>query len=175
MSKKRIFPDDWSKMSDTEIAENIKYLQRNYKKYNVSASGNSVYLDNVHIYTYAKTKDGRDWALQTQEPWIIKDINNKEIRNDNLLYPELSMLYKDCVKYTLSPCAKCKDWIKNNCNLLIGTALGVKIGLTIGMFVGYASSKQFDNQSRADSKIQTSVPENSATKTISFTDSVKTR
>lgn len=175
MSKKRTFPDDWSKMSDIEIAENIKYLHRNYKRYNIKVSGNSIYLDNIHIYTYAKSKNGRDWGVQTVEPWIIKGINNKEIRNDNLLYPEIHLLCKDCVKYALSPLAKGKDWIKNNRNLLIGTALGLKIGFTIGMVAGYATGKQNDTQSGIDATVQTSVQEYNKTKTINFTDSIKTR
>ncbi|MBR6010375.1 MAG: hypothetical protein IKP35_03080 [Alphaproteobacteria bacterium] len=36
MSVKRAFPDDWSKISDKEAIEYLKYLLKNYKKYKIT-------------------------------------------------------------------------------------------------------------------------------------------
>ena len=52
MVKKRVFPDDWSGLTDEQLSENIKYLLEHYKEYKIDKLGNFVYLDNIKIYKF---------------------------------------------------------------------------------------------------------------------------
>ena len=91
MNKKRIFPYDWSRMSVAEIEDNIKYLRKNYKKHKVVHKGNSIYIDNVCICWYAKTKPDVPFKIIYSSFDIERalDINNRTfVASDGTVFQE---------------------------------------------------------------------------------------
>lgn len=48
--KKRVFPNNWSDLSQEHVLENVRYLLKNYKKYNICLPRNNIVrIDNVRI------------------------------------------------------------------------------------------------------------------------------
>ena len=173
MSKKRTFPQDWSKMSDVEIAENIKYLQKHYKKYNIQVHNSYVQTGNVKIQTCTRTKIGTPYktVYSVEDIEVYKDINNQEIYADNPIYLELDKLYQDIKQYNMSAEKRFRDWIKKNYKWVFIIATGAKVISGAGMYLYVTNKKQ------PDIKTQTSAQEYKTKqyKTINYTDSVKTR
>lgn len=75
--RKIAFPDDWSDLSEEQVLENIQYLQKNYKKYNISQPDDKhIKIDNVIIC--------RDNENEISNSRICFTINNKKYyRNEN--------------------------------------------------------------------------------------------
>ncbi len=173
MSKKRTFPDDWSKMSDVEIAENIKYLQKHYKKYDIQLHNGHVQTGNVKIQTCTRPKIGTSYktVYSVEDIEVYIDINNQEIYADNPMYLEMCKLCQDIKKYNQSAEKRCRDWIKKNYKWVFIIATGAKVISGAGMYLYVTSKKQ------PDIKTQTSAQEYKTKqyKTINYTDSVKTR
>ena len=93
MSVKRAFPDDWSKLSEEHIYDNIAYLLRNYKKYKIKFINKDALLldDNIHIYRANVQIDGKVHSLYT--------INNRTYSKDDTDTPNgflLSQIFKEC-------------------------------------------------------------------------------
>jgi len=66
MLTKRKFPNDWSNLTDAKLQQNLKYLQKYYKRYNVTSSDRkSVDIGNVNIH----------WEIRNSVMYYI--VNNK--------------------------------------------------------------------------------------------------
>ena len=173
MSKKRTFPNDWSKLLDGIVEKNIKYLKRNYKKHDITIRNNCVQIDNIKIQPCTRPKIGTPYktVYSVEDIEVYIDINNQEIYVDNPMYLEMCKLCQDIKKYNQSAEKRCRDWIKKNYKWVFIIATGAKVISGAGMYLYVTSKKQ------PDIKIQTSAQEYNAhkAKTINFTDSVKTR
>lgn len=170
MSKKRTFPDGWSKLLDGIVAKNIKYLKRNYKKHDITIRNNCVQIDNIKIQPCARPKIGTPYKTiySVEDIEVYIDINNREIYADNPMYLELEGLYQDVKKYSQSAEKRFRDWIKKNYKWVFIVATGAKLVSGAGMYL-YATNKK-----QSDIKTQTVAQEYKAhkSKTINFTDSI---
>lgn len=91
MTDKINFPTDWTQMTDDGVAENIKYLTKNRKKYNVSViDANSLQIDGVRIVFYT--------IEQHRQMIKVAKINNRNVRSDKnaSLYLAIKNLYDTC-------------------------------------------------------------------------------
>ena len=97
MSKKRIFPNDWSKLSGQEVAKNIRYLCCNYKKHDIAVHNNYIQIDNIKIQPCTRPKSGTPYKTiySAEDLEVYIDINNREIHADNPMYLELGKLCQD--------------------------------------------------------------------------------
>lgn len=93
MSVKRAFPDDWSKLSEEHIYDNIAYLLRNYKKYKIKFINKNALLldDNIRIYRADVEMGGVLYNLYTINKKTY-DRNDADASNGFLL----SQLFKEC-------------------------------------------------------------------------------
>ena len=175
MSKKRTFPNDWSKLLDGIVAKNIKYLKRNYKKHDITIRNNCVQIDNIKIQPCTRPKIGTPYktVYSVEDIEVYMDINNREIGTDNPMYLELSNLYQNIKKYSQSAEKRFRDWIKKNYKWVFIVATGAKLVSGAGMYLYVTNKKQ------PNTKVQTVTQEYEAqkAKTINFTDSInqKTR
>ena len=170
MSKKRIFPDDWSNLSDKQVIENIKYLRCNYKKHDIKVHNNYVQIDNVKIQPCIRPKIGAPFKVvyAAEDIEVYKEINNQEICTDNPMSLELDRLYQDIKNYNQSVEKKCREWIKKNYKWVFIVATGAKLVSGAGMYLFVANKKQ------PNTKVQTVTQEYEAqkVKAINFTDSI---
>lgn len=170
MNKKRIFPDDWSKLLDGIVAKNIKYLKRNYKKHNIKVHNNCIQIDNIKIQPCTRPKSGTPYKTiySVEDIEVCIDINNREIGVDNPMYLDLRNLYQDLKKYDRSAEKRCRDWIKKNYKWVFIIATGAKLVSGAGMYLYVANKKQ------SDIKTQTVAQEyeSQKAKTVNFIDSV---
>lgn len=173
MSKKRIFPDDWSNLSDKQVIENIKYLRCNYKKHDTKVHNNCIHIDNIKIHPCARPKIGTPYKTiyAAEDIEVYKEINKKEIHADNPMYIELDKLYQDIKRYNQSVEKKCRDWIKKNYKWVFIVATGAKVVSGAGMYLFVANKKQ------PNTKTQTVAQKYEAqkVKTINFTDSINSQ
>ena len=91
MTEKKSFPTDWSQMTDSLVLENIQYMTKHRKKYDVRViDQSSAQIDNVRIVFYTIEQYG----------YMVKvaKINNRNIRSDQNcnLYSAVQNLYDAC-------------------------------------------------------------------------------
>lgn len=170
MNKKRIFPYDWSRMSVAEIEDNIKYLRKNYKKHKVVHKGNSIYIDNVCICWYAKTKPDVPFKIiySSFDIDLALDINNRTfVASDGTVFQELQKLKEICVQY----CRR-QDFYKRNLEIII-IATFTSMLLSIG--AGWYACKYFDKSGKdKKTKSATTAPiTKPASQQLVFTDLVQ--
>ncbi|MFQ6729562.1 MAG: hypothetical protein ACLRFK_00700 [Alphaproteobacteria bacterium] len=170
MSKKRTFPNDWSKLLGGIVAKNIKYLKSNYKKHNITVHNNYIQIDNIKIQPCTRPKIGTPYktVYSVEDIEVYIDINNREIQADNPMYLELSNLCQDIKRYSQSAEKRLRDWIKKNYKWVFIVATGAKLVSGAGMYL-YATNKK-----QLDIKTQTVAQEykSQKVKTINFTDSI---
>lgn len=170
MSKKRTFPNDWSKLLGGIVAKNIKYLKRNYKKHNITVHNNYIQIDNIKIQPCTRPKIGTPYktVYSVEDIEVYIDINNREIQADNPMYLELSNLYKDIKRYSQSAEKRFRDWIKKNYKWVFIVATGAKLVSGMGIYL-YATNKK-----QPDIKTQTVAQEykSQKAKTVNLTDSI---
>ena len=170
MSKKRTFPNDWSKLLDGIVAKNIKYLKSNYKKHNITVHNNYIQIDNIKIQPCTRPKIGTPYktVYSVEDIEVYIDINNREIQADNPMYLELSNLCQDIKRYSQSAEKRFRDWIKKNYKWVFIVATGAKLVSGAGMYL-YATNKK-----QPDIKTQTVAQEYEAqkVKTVNLTDSI---
>ena len=170
MSKKRTFPNDWSKLLGGIVAKNIRYLCRNYKKHDITVHNNYIQIDNIKIQPCARPKSGAPYKTiySAEDIEVYIDINNREIQADNPMYPELGKLCQDIKKYSQSAEKRFRDWIKKNYKWVFIVATGAKLVSSMGIYL-YATNKKQPN-----TKVQTVTQEYEAqkVKAINFTDSI---
>ncbi|MBQ2005922.1 MAG: hypothetical protein II219_03890 [Alphaproteobacteria bacterium] len=170
MSKKRIFPNDWSKLLGGIVAKNIRYLCRNYKKHDIAVHNNYIQIDNIKIQPCTRPKSGTPYKTiySAEDLEVYIDINNREIQADNPMYLELGKLCQDIKKYNQSAEKRFRDWIKKNYKWVFIVATGAKLVSGMGMYL-YATNKK-----QSDIKTQTVTQEYEAqkAKTVNLTDSI---
>lgn len=143
--RKIAFPYDWSELSDDEVLEKIQYLEKNYKKYNITIiEGTSVAIDNVVIRRETKKVDGRDKTCFT--------INNKTYCREHSIGKELIELVHLCKMYKIPSKVKIKNWWQDKKYLFGAGATAALICVGIGGLLVYAykdnkkTQKQFKQQ-----------------------------
>jgi hypothetical protein len=112
MLKKRSFPDDWSDLSLEQVSDNIGYLLKNYKRYNISKSGTgTISIGNVNI-----SKE----YIDKKVPWeqrICINVNGKQIcaSSDKLtVFNDMLNLREMCEFQMLPFKQRAKEWCAYN-------------------------------------------------------------
>ena len=80
--RKIAFPNDWSNLSDEQVLENIQYLQKNYKKYEISKPDDkTIKIDNVLISrgTDGNVANGRTYYTVNNQKYYRNENNGKEL------------------------------------------------------------------------------------------------
>lgn len=109
--KKFAFPDDWSKLSDQQVLENVQYLQKNYKKYKIEVPDiNVVNIDNVKIV--------RENGNESEDHHTCYIINNKKYYRQDIIGKEIIDLVHFCKMNNMSLNAKVRIWLQNAVNLI---------------------------------------------------------
>ena len=173
--RKIAFPNDWSDLSEEQVLENIQYLQKNYKKYEISQpDDNSIKIGNVVISrsTEGNVANGRTYYT----------INNKKYYRNKGTAKELAELMHVCKMYKLPFKQKANNWWKNNKdNVKDGTLGGVTV-TALFIFVYFMaiysdkSAKQSKQQLKQEiiNEVIDSLHKEQQ-KTINYNDSIKTR
>ena len=105
MIEKRVFPDDWSKLTDNQVLENIKYLLENFGKYTIVLPDDKhVNIDNVVIYRDVQ-KTG-----EYNKTWYI--INNKIYSRESDIGKAIIDLAHFCKMNTISFTKKFSQWFE---------------------------------------------------------------
>ena len=131
--RKIAFPNDWSDLSDEQVLENIQYLQKNYKKYEISQpDDNSIKIDNVVISrnTEGNVANGRTYYT----------INNKKYYRHEDSAKELVDLIHLCKMYKLPFKQKANNWWKNNKDNVRYWGLGGSAVLAIFVFTYFMAT-----------------------------------
>ena len=171
MSKKVNIPDDWSKLSDKAVTEIIKYLRKNYKKYDVSVCSNHIYIGNIDIFSYAKPKQDVPYKsiYSASDIEVCIEINNRAFFADNgAVFQDLQQLKQDCVRHY-----RCKqNWNKYGEKALLAI---ISAALISAVAVGYVKYNQLEKEKSApDATAQKATAEykNQTAKTVNFTNSI---
>ena len=125
--KKIAFPNDWSDLSEEQVLENIQYLQKNYKKYEISQpDDNSIKIDNVVISrnTEGNVANGRTYYT----------INNKKYYRHEDNAKELVDLIHLCKMHLVPFKDKVNKWAKDNKDDIKYLGLGGSAVLAIFVF-----------------------------------------
>ncbi len=137
--RKIAFPDDWSELSDERILENIQYLEKNYKKYNITVQDtDTVKIDNITIY--------RDGGGATHRTCFT--INNKKYYRHESIGKEIIELTHLCKMHCLPLKTKAKNWWQDNKDVLEITVL------IIGLFGAVSGLVWLSDKSEKKSKEQ---------------------
>jgi hypothetical protein len=141
------FSDDWSKLSDEQVLENIQYLQKNYKKYNVSQQDDKhIKIDNVVICRDSEGNIGNGRTYYT--------INNKKYYRNEENAKELIDLIHICKMNMVPFKDKAKKWLKDNKDDVKDWAVGGSAVLAIFVFAYFMAidSDKSAKQSRQQLK-----------------------
>lgn len=173
--KKIAFPNDWSDLSEEQIQENVQYLQKNYKKYEISEPDNkSIKIGNVVISRSTEGNIANGHTYYT--------INNKKYYRNKGIAKELAELMHLCRMHMLPFKDKANNWWKNNKdNIKDGTLGGVTV-TALFIFVYFMafysdkSAKQSKQQLKQEiiNEVIDSLHKEQQ-KTINYNDSVKVR
>ena len=147
MSEKITFPNDWSKLSDEKVLENIQYLQKNYKKYNIAQPDDKhITIDNITICRDHEGDIGNGRTFYT--------INNKKYYRHEENAKELVDLIHLCKMHLVPFKDKAKKWFRENKdNVKDGTLGGVTItALFIFVYFMAVYSDKSAKQSRQQLK-----------------------
>ena len=129
MLKKRSFPDDWSKLTGEQLTDNIKYLLKNYKRYDISKSDTgTISIGNVNISNEYMDKN---------VPWeqrICMNVNNKQVyaSGDRLtVFNDMLNLREMCEFQMLPLKQRAKVWCAYNPGWIVSGSVVVCSGLFI--------------------------------------------
>lgn len=169
MNTKQSFPDDWAKLSDKEVAEIVKHLRKNYKKYDISISSNRISIGNVNIFSYAKPKPDVPYKsiYSAADIEVCIEINNRSfVAGDGAVFQDLQQLKQDCVRHYRRKGA----WQKYGEKALLAI---ISAALISGVAVGYVKYQQLAKPS-SDTKVQKAPQEyeSQQAKTVNFIDSI---
>lgn len=168
--RKIAFPDDWSELSDDRVLENIQYLQKNYKKYNITVDADNVKIDNILICRKTKKVDGRDKTCFT--------INNKTYCRENSIGKELIELTHFCKMHSLPLKTKAKNWWQDNKDILEITVLIIGLFGAVGGLVWAADKSEKKSKEQFKQEVIKEAFDSlrkEQQKTINYNDSVKVR
>ena len=175
MSEKITFPNDWSKLSDEQVLENIQYLQKNYKKYKIAQpDGEHITIDNITICRDHEGNIGNGRTYYT--------INNKKYYRNKGIAKELAELMHLCRMYMLPFKDKANNWWKDNKdNIKDGTLGGVTVTalfIFVYFMVFYSDKSAKQSKQQLKQEIINEVIDSlhkEQQKTINYNDSVKVR
>ncbi|MBO7642992.1 MAG: hypothetical protein J6S74_02560 [Alphaproteobacteria bacterium] len=88
---KVVFPPDWSQMTDAGVMDNINYILKNLKKYNLMViNENTLHIDDVRIVFYTVEQHGQ--CIK------VAKVNNRIVRSDKNsdLFLAIQKLYDKC-------------------------------------------------------------------------------
>ena len=177
--RKIAFPYDWSELSDEQVMENIQYLQKNYKKYEISVVDEShVNIDNITISRGIKKVEGREKTCFT--------INNKTYCRETSIGKELIDLTHLCKLYAVPFKDKVKRFFKDNKDLMRVCVLGggaiIIVFTTACFMVINAAEDARKSKEKSYQKLKQEVSNDvlyslkkEQQKTINYNDSVKVR
>ena len=164
MSKKINIPGDWSKLSDKAVAEIIKYLRKNYKKYDVSVCSNHIYIGNIDIFSYAKPKQDVPYKsiYSASDIEVYIEINNRAFFADNgAVFQDLQQLKQDCVRYY-----RCKqNWNKYGEKALLAI---ISAALISAVAVGYVKYNQLEKAKSASDAMTPKATAERTANTVKF-------
>lgn len=133
MVKKRVFPDDWSDLTDAQVIENVKYLEKNYSKYKVD-------IPKRGVIVIGNVKAERKIKLDTNSKvCLVCTINNKEIYAEKVpgVYSSIVLLEAKCQNQLKSFDKKLASWLKDNKTYLINGGVSVAIIATFIAMLNY--------------------------------------
>ena len=134
MTAKRIFPSDWSKMTDDEVLENVIYLTQNYKKYKLAKPGeNQVMLDNVVINIRHSDKSSFN-------QYSVNNTKYFDIKSDAGF--KLSVLYFGCERQLRPGKEKFAEWWRKSNVGCCGCLLPIAIGSALLIMLAVRWSKK---------------------------------
>ena len=176
---KREFANDFSKMSDLDVLEIIRYLRQNYKKYKITlVNDKCLKLDNISISTKTRKIEGEGYECY-RTCW---DINGKIFNIEEEEAIELEDLFNIC-KNKVAPLSKkiSRIWDDNK-NLIIGGTSVVAICTLFGWGV-YELNKKYENkQQKAKQEFKQEIIKEALDafkkeqeKTVNFNDTINNR
>lgn len=171
MNTKQSFPDDWAKLSDKEVAEIVKHLRKNYKKYDISISSNRISIGNVNVFSYAKPKPDVPYKsiYSAADIEVCIEINNHSfVACDGAVFQDLQQLKQDCVRYY----RRQKAWQKYGEKILLAI---ISAAFASAVAVGYVKYQQLEKaKTSSDTKVQNASQEyeSQQAKTVNFIDSI---
>ena len=158
-------------MSDDEVLEKIQYLEKNYKKYNITVDAdNSVKIDNVVIRRKVKKVEGRDKTC-----FII---NNKVYCREHSIGKELIELVHLCKMEAVPFKQKAKNWYEHNKSVLLGASAIVVLFVATDLFVIYTNKHAKNEKQQFKQEIIKEAIDSlhkEQQKTTMYNDSVKVR
>lgn len=169
--KKIAFPNDWYDLSEEQVLENIQYLQKNYKKYEISQpNDNSIKIDNVVISrnTEGNVANGRTYYT----------INNKKYYRNKGTAKELAELMHVCKMYKLPFKQKANNWWQGNKDVLEITVLIIGLFGAVSGFVWLADKSEKKSKEQFKQEVIKEAIDSlhkEQKKTINYNDSVKVR
>ncbi len=168
--KKIAFPDDWSELSDERVLENIQYLQKNYKKYNISQPDDKhIKIDNVIIC--------RDNESAVNNSRICFTINNKKYYRNNDNGKELSELMHLCKMHIRPLREKILDCWKNDKGTVCEGSFMVILFIGACVLANYVGKhkQDFEPKVKQEEKIKKSQDDlcKEQAKIVNFTDSTR--
>lgn len=169
MNTKQSSPDDWTKLSDKEVAEIVKHLRKNYKKYDISIISNHISIGNVNIFSYAKPKPEVPYKsiYSVDDMEVCIEINNRSfVSGDGAVFQDLQQLKQDCVRHY----RRKETWHKYSEKALLAI---ISAAFASAVAVGYVKYQQLAKPS-SDTKVQKATTEykNQTAKTVNFTDTI---
>ena len=169
MNTKQSFPDDWARLSDKEVAEIVKHLRQNYKKYDISIVYNHISIGNVNIFSYAKPKPDVPYKsiYSAADIEVCIEINNRSfVAGDGAVFQDLQQLKQDCVRHY----RRQKAWQTYGEKILLAI---ISAAFASAVAVGYVKYQQLTKPS-SDAKVQKASQEyeSQQAKTVNFTDSI---
>ena len=162
--KKIAFPNDWSDLSEEQVLENIQYLQKNYKKYDISKPDDKhIKIDNIII---CRDNEG---DIGNGRTYFI--INGKKYYRDEIIGKEIIDLMHLCKMHIVPFKEKATKWFKQNRNIIIGSGIFI-ICSHIAYFTGKETIKGANTQ-KTIKEISDSSLQEEQQKIINYNDSIK--
>lgn len=139
MQKKRDLPDDWTKLTDEEAMQHVKYLKRHYKQYNpVKIDKNSIQMHGVMLT--------RKMSLMGHEYF---EINGEVYIPDTEVSNAIKSLFYGHDR-RLAPLKKqIKKWLRDNVIFLGASAIFVAV-IAVMYFMYKQDEKQIKHKTVND-------------------------
>lgn len=132
---KRVFPDDWSDLTEKQVLDNVRYLKRNFKQYKLKLiDDNTVSIDNIKITSLDKKMDDGIYHR-------IHIINNKSLCR---LY--ISDFSDVCALYSI--CKHEIEQIKKRHKRVIGTVMLIIILLFAEVCMSCLENKKQETKNK---------------------------
>lgn len=164
MSKKRTFPDNWSRLSDKQVMEIIKYLRCNYKKHDIKVHNNYVQIDNVKIQPCIRPKIDAPFKVvySVADIEVCIEINNRSfVAGNGAVFQDLQQLKQDCVRHY-----RCRqNWNKYGEKTLLAI---ISAALASAVAVGYVKYQQLEKAKPSSDAMTPKATAERTTNTVKF-------